>query len=90
MTNDTPLKVIERMGYKGDMTGYGFRVLAMSTLKENLGYGHEVVDRQLAHTQKDKLESAYVRVKYLDERRAMMQRWADYVDEGAMEALGTA
>jgi integrase len=90
MSNNTLLKALERMGYKGDMTGHGFRALAMSTLKEKLGYRHEVIDRQLAHAQKDKLESAYDRAKYLDERRAMMQRWADYVDEVAMEALRAA
>jgi hypothetical protein len=72
------------------MSGHGFRALAMSTLKEVLGYRHEVVDRQLAHAQKDKLESAYDRTQYLKERRVMMQRWADYIDEVAMEALKAA
>jgi len=90
MSNNTLLKAIERMGYKGDMTVHGFRALAMSTLKEVLGYRHEVVDRQLAHAQKDKLESAYDRAQYLEERRVMMQRWADYIDEVAMEALKAA
>jgi hypothetical protein len=52
----------------------------MSTLKEQLGIRHEVVDRQLAHAPKDKLESAYDRARYLDERKAMMQKWADYID----------
>ena len=86
MSNNALLKALERMGYKGDMTGHGFRSLAMSTLKEQLGYRHEV-DRQLAHAQKDKLESAYDRASYLDERRAMMQRWADYLDELAVTSL---
>jgi integrase len=90
MSNNTLLKAIERMGYKGDMTGHGFRALAMSTLKEILGYRHEVVDRQLAHAQKDKLESAYDRASYLDERRVMMQRWADYIDGVATTALQAA
>jgi hypothetical protein len=58
MSNNTLLKATERTGYKGDMTGHGFRTLAMSALKEVLGYRHEVVDRQLAHAEKDKLESA--------------------------------
>jgi integrase len=75
------------MGYKGDMTGHGFRALAMTTLKERLGYRHEVVDRQLAHAQKDKLESAYDRAKFLEERREMMQCWADYIDQVAARAL---
>jgi hypothetical protein len=72
------------------MTGHGFRALAMSTLKEVLGYRHEVVDRQFAHAQKDKLESAYDRAEYLEERRVMMQRWADYIDRVAAEALQAA
>ncbi|MBC7702986.1 MAG: integrase arm-type DNA-binding domain-containing protein [Rhodoferax sp.] len=80
MSNMALLKALERMGYKGDMTGHGFRALAMSTLKERLGIRHEVVDRQLAHAPKDKLESAYDRARYLDERKAMMQKWADYID----------
>src|SRR3977135_4672836 len=43
MSNNTILKALERMGYKGKMTGHGFRALAMSTIKEKLGYRHEVV-----------------------------------------------
>jgi len=78
------LVALRRMGYQGDMTGHGFRALAMSTLKERLHYRHEVVDRQLAHAQKDKLESAYDRASYLKERRAMMQAWADYIDDVAI------
>ena len=87
MSNDTLLKAIERLGYQGDMTGHGFRALAMSTLKEHLGYRHEVVDCQLAHAQKDKLESAFVRARYLEARRKTMQCWADYIDRVAAEAM---
>lgn len=87
MSNNTLLNALERMGYKGDMTGHGFRSLAMSTLNERLGYRHQVVDRQLAHAQKDKLESAYDRAKYLEERHTMMQRWADHIDELAAASL---
>jgi integrase len=68
------------MGYKGRMTGHGFRALAMSTIKERLGYRHEVVDRQLAHAPKDKVASAYDRAQFLAERKTMMQAWADYLD----------
>jgi integrase len=74
------LVTLDRMGYKGRMTGHGFRALAMSTIKERLGYRHEVVDRQLAHAPKDKVASAYDRAKFLDERKAMMQAWADYLE----------
>jgi hypothetical protein len=62
------------------MSGHGFRALAMSTIKERLGYRHEVVDRQLAHAQKDKVVAAYDRAKFLAERRVMMQDWADFID----------
>lgn len=80
MSNGAFLKALERMGYKGRMTGHGFRALAMSTIKERLGYRHEVVDRQLAHVRKDKVERAYDRAEFVDERREMMQAWADYLD----------
>lgn len=52
----------------------------MTTLKETLGYRHETVDRQLAHAQKDKIASAYDKAQFLDERKKMMQHWADYLD----------
>lgn len=80
MSNNAFLKAIERMGYKGDMSGHGFRALAMSTIKEKLRYRHEVVDRQLAHVHRDKIAKAYDRAEFLDERRVMMQAWADYID----------
>lgn len=81
ISNNTILVALERMGYKGRMTGHGFRALAMSTIKERLGYRHEVVDRQLAHAPKDKVASAYDRALFLTERRKMMQDWADYIDK---------
>jgi integrase len=81
MSNCTILGALKRLGYKGRMTGHGFRALAMSTIKEKLGYRHEVVDRQLAHAPANELEAAYDRAKYLDERTIMMQQWADYLDK---------
>lgn len=83
MSNGTILMALKRMGYRNKMTGHGFRALAMSTIKEELGYRHEVVDRQLAHAQKDKVASAYDRATFLKERKQMMQEWADYLDEMA-------
>jgi integrase len=80
ISNNTILVALERMGYKGRMTGHGFRALAMSTIKERLGYRHEVVDRQLAHAPRDKVASAYDRAQFLAERKKMMQDWADYID----------
>lgn len=80
ISNNTLLVALARMGYKGRMTGHGFRALAMTTIKERLGYRHEVVDRQLAHAQRDKVASAYDRAQFLSERKKMMQDWADYLD----------
>lgn len=80
MSNNTLLFAIGRLGYKGRMTGHGFRALAMSTIKERLGYRHEVVDRQLAHAHKSKIDRAYDRAQFLDDRTKMMQEWADYLD----------
>lgn len=80
MSNNTILFAIGRMGYKGRMTGHGFRALAMSNIKEKLGYRHEVVDRQLAHAHKSKVDRAYDRAQFLGEREKMMQEWADYID----------
>lgn len=81
MSNNTILSAIDRLGYRGKMTGHGFRALAMSTIKEKLHYRHEVVDRQLAHAHKSKIDRAYDRAKFLDERIIMMQQYADYIDK---------
>ena len=86
MSNNTVLDVIHRLGYKGDMTGHGFRALAMSTIKEKLGYRHEVIDRQLAHAPKSGNDAAYDRAAFLDERKKMMQKWADYLDTALASA----
>lgn len=80
MSNGTILGVFRRLGYKGRMTGHGCRALAMTAIKEKLGYRHEVVDRQLAHAHRNKIDAAYDRADFLDERKVMMQEWADYLD----------
>lgn len=80
MSNLTILKGLERLGYKGRMTGHGFRALAMTTIKEKLGYRHEVVDRQLAHVPLSKVDRAYDRAQFIKERTTMMQEWSDYLD----------
>lgn len=80
MSNNTILGALKGMGYKGRMTGHGFRSLAMSTIKEKLNYRHEVVDRQLAHVQKSQIDQAYDRADYIEDRTKMMQDWSDYID----------
>lgn len=80
MSNNTILMALKRIGYKGKMTGHGFRSLAMSTIMERLGYRHEVPDLQLAHAKRGDVARAYDRAQFMDERTSMMQEWADYLD----------
>ena len=80
MSNNTIRMGLHRLGFKDRMTGHGFRALAMSTIKEKLNYRHEVIDRQLAHAPKSMVTRAYDRAKFLDERKVMMQEWADHID----------
>lgn len=82
-TNWGVLAALKRMGYQGKMTGHGFRSLAMGVIKERLGYRHEVVDRQLSHASGDTYGEAYDRAMFLDERKVMMQQYADYLDNAA-------
>lgn len=83
MSNNTILMALDRMGYRGKMTGHGFRALAMSTIMEKLHYRHEVPDAQLAHAKRGDVARAYDRAKFLPERIKMMQEWADYLDQAA-------
>ena len=62
--------------------------MARTVLEENLGYRIEVIEMQLAHAVKDPNGRAYNRTKLLDERRKMMQHWADYLDKLKEEGSG--
>lgn len=79
MSKNTVLFALYRMGYHSRMTGHGFRALASTALNE-MGYRPDVIERQLAHTEKNAVRAAYHRSQYLEERTAMMQAWADYLD----------
>jgi integrase len=79
MSNNTILKALERMGYKGRMTGHGFRGVA-STLLHEMGFNHAHIELQLAHQERDEVSAAYNHATYLRERAKMMQQWADYLD----------
>jgi integrase len=79
MSNNTILKGLERMGYKGVMTGHGFRGLASTILHEQ-GYSAEHIELQLAHTRRNAVAAAYNHALHLKARTKMMQDWADYLD----------
>lgn len=80
ISENTVTYALARMGYKGRMTGHGFRSVASTILNEQ-GYRRDVIERQLAHAERNQVRAAYNRAKYLSERKAMMQEWADYLDK---------
>lgn len=82
------LSALRRMGYeKHEMSAHGFRAMA-STMLNELGYRPDLIEKQLAHGDTDKVRAVYNRAAYMDERRAMMQYWADYLDRLRLEHLG--
>lgn len=74
---------LRRMGYdtKTEITGHGFRAMARTILHERLNIDPHIIEHQLAHSVPDALGAAYNRTKFLDQRKVMMQQWADYLDE---------
>lgn len=72
--------LLKRMGYRGKQTAHGFRHLISTALNEQ-GYEPDWVERQLAHGDPDKIRGTYNKAHYLDQRREMMQAWADYLDK---------
>lgn len=63
-----------------ELTGHGWRAIARTLLHERLEYPAEVIEHQLAHAVPDSLGTAYNRTRFLDQRREMMQAWANYLD----------
>jgi len=80
ISNNTMLFALYRLGYKGRMTGHGFRAVASTMLNEK-GFRADVIERQLAHSERDEVRGAYNRAEYLPERKKMMQQWANYLDK---------
>ena len=74
---------LRRMGYdtKTQITGHGFRAMARTILHERLNIDPYIIEHQLAHSVPDALGNAYNRTKFIDQRKVMMQQWADYLDE---------
>lgn len=82
MSDAAVLAALRAMGFeKSEMSGHGWRATARTLLDEVLGFRLDAIEHQLAHTVRDPLGTAYNRTTMLPERRAMMQRWADYLDE---------
>jgi len=92
MTATTLNRVLERMGYLGRFSAHGFRATASTWLNET-GYRPDVIERQLAHKERNAVRGAYNRAEYLPERRQMMQDWANAIDamsvDGKVTSIGS-
>lgn len=80
MSENTVLAALRRMGYtKEEMSGHGFRAMASTVLHEQ-GWPSDIIERQLAHAERNSIKAAYNHAQHLPERRKMMQAWANYLD----------
>ncbi|WP_147692820.1 tyrosine-type recombinase/integrase [Vogesella mureinivorans] len=79
ISNTSINRLIESIGFSGIISGHSFRSTAATMLRE-LGFADHLVELQLAHTDRNKVRASYNHAKHIEERRAMMQDWADYID----------
>jgi integrase len=91
MTATTLNRALERMGFNGPegigFSAHGFRATASTILNES-GYRSELIERQLAHRERNAVRASYNQAEYLSERREMMQEWADIIDQLASGTVG--
>ena len=82
MSDNTINAALRAMGFSQDeVTGHGFRATARTMLHERLGFSPDIIEAQLAHSVRDSLGRAYNRTEFTEQRRAMLQAWADYLDQ---------
>lgn len=82
LSENTLNQALRRMGFDNtEQTSHGFRAIARTILEEKFKYDYRMIELQLAHQVRDSNGRAYNRVMWLDERRAMLQAWADYLDK---------
>jgi integrase len=82
MSENTINAALRAMGFSADeVTGHGFRATARTMLQEHLGFDPDVIEAQLAHAVRDNLGRAYNRTEFIEQRRKMLQAWADYLDQ---------
>jgi integrase len=82
MSENTINAALRAMGFPQDeVTGHGFRATARTMLHERLGFDPNIIEAQLAHSVRDSLGRAYNRTEFVEQRHAMLQAWADYLDQ---------
>nr|WP_315260844.1 integrase arm-type DNA-binding domain-containing protein [uncultured Duganella sp.] len=88
MSPSTLNVMFERMGYGGLLTPHGLRATA-STILNEMGFRGDVIERQLAHSERNEVRRAYNHAEFMEERRVMMQEWANYIDGRREDATKT-
>lgn len=83
ISDGTVNMALRRMGYEGKLTGHGIRATISTALNE-MGYNEDWIEAQLSHASSSKVRKTYNHAEYVEQRRGMMQEWADYLD--ALEA----
>ena len=82
MSENTINAALRAMGFPADeVTGHGFCATARTMLHERLGFDPNIIEAQLAHSVRDSLGRAYNRTEFVEQRRAMLQAWAEYLDK---------
>lgn len=85
MSDGTINKMLKTIGFHDVQTAHGFRGLASTILNESQLFNHDIIERQLAHKERNKIRRAYNHAEYLDQRQKLMQYWADYLTEHGLE-----
>lgn len=80
ISNNTLLFALYRLGYKGKMTGHGFRAVASTALNESGLFSPDAIERQLAHSERNEVRGVYNRAEYLPERKRIMIWWSDHLE----------
>ena len=83
MSDNTINSALRTLGYdtKEQITGHGFRATARTMIREYLGWDRDVIERHLAHVSDEELGGSYDRTTFLEQRREMVQLWADFLDD---------
>ncbi|MEX6159678.1 tyrosine-type recombinase/integrase [Providencia manganoxydans] len=90
MSENTVNKSLRVMGYdtQVDICGHGFRTMACSSLIESGLWSRDAVERQMSHQERNSVRAAYIhKAEHLDERRLMLQWWADFLDANREQAI---
>lgn len=83
ISENTMLYAIYRIGYHSRATSHGFRALASTVLNEN-SFRYDIIERQLAHGERNKVRASYNHAQYLKERHEMMRWWGEYINKSQL------